>query len=78
MCGQELASRDPHSHLLYDNEDDSSSDEDTTSIMRSKREHIVTPVYSDKNIAEPVTSQGDFGPNGMSRPTTIEKGSYVS
>jgi hypothetical protein len=36
--------------------------------MRSKRESIVTPLHSDKNIAEPVTSQGVFGPNGMSRP----------
>jgi hypothetical protein len=24
-------------------------------------------LHSDKNIAEPVTSQGVFGPNGMSR-----------
>jgi hypothetical protein len=40
--------------------------------MRSKREPIVTPLHSDKNIAEPVTSQGVFGPNGMSRPASIE------
>jgi hypothetical protein len=45
--------------------------------MRSKREHIVTPLHSDKNIAEPVTSQGVFGPN-MSRPATIENRSFVS
>jgi WD repeat-containing protein 59 len=62
--------------LLYGNEDekqrrtahivyDSSSDEDTTSILRLKRETIVAPLHSDKNIAEPVTSQGVFGPNGM-------------
>ncbi|KAI0300131.1 hypothetical protein B0F90DRAFT_1725223 [Multifurca ochricompacta] len=62
--------------LLYGNEDekqrrtahidyDSSSDEDTTSLLRSKRETIVTPLHSDKNIAEPVTSQGVFGPNGQ-------------
>jgi hypothetical protein len=51
--------------LLYGNEDekqrrtahvvyDSSSDEDseTTTIMRSKREPIVTPLHSDKNISE--------------------------
>jgi hypothetical protein len=63
--------------LLYGNEDekqrrtahivyDSSSDEEAP-LLRSKREHIVTPLHSDKNIAEPVTSQGVFGPNGMSR-----------
>lgn len=64
--------------LLYGNEDekqrrtahivyDSSSDEET-SLMRSKRERIVTPLHNlnEKNIAEPVTSQGVFGPNGMS------------
>ena len=62
--------------LLYGNEDerqrrtahidyDSSSDDDTTSVLRSKREAIIAPLHSDKNIAEPVTSQGVFGPNGM-------------
>jgi hypothetical protein len=62
--------------LLYGNEDerqrrtahiayDSSSDEEMSSLMRSKRD-IVTPLHSDKNIAEPVTSQGVFGPNGLS------------
>ena len=69
--------------LLYGNEDekqrrtahvvyDSSSDEESTFIMRSKQEPIVTPLHSDKNIAEPVTSQGVFGPNGTPRPATIE------
>jgi hypothetical protein len=69
--------------LLYGNEDerqrrtahiayDSSSDEETTSLLRSKRESIATPLHSDKNIAEPVTSQGVFGPNGMSHLATIE------
>jgi hypothetical protein len=68
--------------LLYGNEDekqrrtahivyDSSSDEETTSLLRSKREPIVAP-YSIKNIAEPVTSQGVFGPNGMSRQSAIK------
>ena len=63
--------------LLYGNEDerqrrtahidyDSSSDDETTSVLRSKREAIMAPLYSDKNLAEPVTSQGVFGPNGMS------------
>ncbi|KAF8265297.1 hypothetical protein EI94DRAFT_1736236 [Lactarius quietus] len=62
--------------LLYGNEDerqrrtahidyDSSSDDETTSVMRSKREDIIAPLHSDKNIAEPVTSQGVFGPNGQ-------------
>jgi hypothetical protein len=46
---------------------DSSSDEETSSLLRSKREAIVTPLHSDKNIAEPVTSQGVFGPNGMNQ-----------
>jgi len=66
--------------LLYGNEDekqrrtahivyDSSSDEET-SILRSKR--IVTPLHSDKNIAEPVTSQGVFGPNGMSHQAVVD------
>ncbi len=68
--------------LLYGNEDekqrrtehvvyDSSSDEET-SIMRSKHEPIVSPLHSDKNLAEPVTSQGVFGPNGMCCPATTE------
>ncbi|KAH9061149.1 hypothetical protein EDB87DRAFT_1722223, partial [Lactarius vividus] len=62
--------------LLYGNEDerqrqtahidyDSSSDEETTSLPRSKRTAIIAPLHSDKNIAEPVTSQGVFGPNGQ-------------
>jgi WD repeat-containing protein 59 len=62
--------------LLYGNEDekqrrtahivyDSSSDEETTPVLCSKRETIVVPLHSDKNIAEPVTSQCVFGPNGM-------------
>lgn len=62
--------------LLYGNEDgrqrqtahidyDSSSDDETTSVLRSKREAIIAPLHSDKNIAEPVTSQGVFGPNGQ-------------
>lgn len=69
--------------LLYGNEDerqrrtahiiyDSSSDEETTSLPRSKREPIVTPLHSEKNIAEPVTSQGVFGPNGMSFLATMD------
>ena len=69
--------------LLYGNEDerqrrtahivyDSSSDEEGTSLLRSKRERIVTPLHSEKNIAEPVTSQGVFGPNGMSFLATID------
>jgi hypothetical protein len=68
--------------LLYGNEDekqrrtahiayDSSSDEET-SLLRSKREPIATPLHSDKNLAEPVTSQGVFGPNGESYQVTIE------
>ncbi|KAI9438551.1 WD40-repeat-containing domain protein [Lactarius indigo] len=62
--------------LLYGNEDerqrrtahidyDSSSDEETSSLLRSKRAAIIAPLHSDKNIAEPVTSQGVFGPNGQ-------------
>ena len=69
--------------LLYGNEDekqrrtahivyDSSSDEETTSILRSKRETIVAPLHSDKNIAEPVTSQGVFGPNGKTYRITVD------
>jgi len=68
--------------LLYGNEDekqrrtanivyDSSSDEETTSLPRSKREPIGRPLHSEKNIAEPVTSQGVFGPNGRSLQTII-------
>jgi hypothetical protein len=68
--------------LLYGNEDekqrrtahiayDSSSDEET-SLPRSKREPIATPLHSYKNIAEPVTSQGVFGPNGEPHQATIE------
>ncbi|KAI0248979.1 hypothetical protein BJV78DRAFT_1231283 [Lactifluus subvellereus] len=48
-------------HIVYD----SSSDEVTSSLLCSKRETIVTPLHSDKNIAEPVTSQGVFSPNGQ-------------
>ncbi|KAI0258544.1 hypothetical protein BC834DRAFT_835341 [Gloeopeniophorella convolvens] len=62
--------------LLYGNEDDkqrraahidydSSSDEDRVSLLRSESA-TVAPLHSDKNIAEPVTSQGVFGPNGKS------------
>jgi len=70
--------------LLYGNEDekqrrtahivyDSSSDEET-SLMRAKRERIVTPMHNlnEKNIAEPVTSQGVFGPNGMSHRAVLK------
>ncbi|KAH9074127.1 WD40-repeat-containing domain protein [Lactarius deliciosus] len=38
--------------------------DETTSLLRSKRAAIIAPLHSDKNIAEPVTSQGVFGPNG--------------
>jgi WD repeat-containing protein 59 len=74
--------------LLYGNEDekqrrtahisyDSSSDEETY-LLRSKREPIVTPLHGgDKNIAEPVTSQGVFGPNGESHQFAMENWSLT-
>ncbi|KAI0056151.1 hypothetical protein BV25DRAFT_1814563 [Artomyces pyxidatus] len=60
--------------LLFGNEDeherqpvhidfDSSSDEEGTSQIRKGRDAAVA-MHNDKNIAEPVTSQGVFGPNG--------------
>ncbi len=68
LYGSEDEKQRRTAHVVYD----SSSDDETTSIMRSKREPVVTPLHSDKNIAEPVTSQGVFGPNGMSHLVTIE------
>ena len=62
--------------LLFRNEDqqerqtvhmgfESSSDEDESAMSRRGRDTGVTVLQNDKNIAEPRTSQGVFGPNGM-------------
>ncbi|THH10378.1 hypothetical protein EW146_g8386 [Bondarzewia mesenterica] len=62
--------------LLFGNEDEherppihigfeSSSDEDEDPMATRGRDHGVNPLQHDKNIAEPRTSQGVFGPNGQ-------------
>ncbi|KAI9464767.1 hypothetical protein F5148DRAFT_1276407 [Russula earlei] len=50
--------------LLYGNEDE--KQRRTANITKSRNtKPIVKPLHRDKNIAEPVTSQGVFGPNGQ-------------
>ncbi|KAI0045953.1 hypothetical protein FA95DRAFT_1543206, partial [Auriscalpium vulgare] len=44
---------------------DSSSDEEGGSMVRKGRDPAVAVLHNDKNLAEPVTSQGVFGPNGQ-------------
>jgi hypothetical protein len=43
--------------------DSDSSDEENGPSGKSAKQSIVQ-MYSDKNLAEPRTSQGTFGPNG--------------
>ncbi|KAA1477857.1 hypothetical protein DENSPDRAFT_829305 [Dentipellis sp. KUC8613] len=61
--------------LIFGNEDEhermpvrmgfeSSSEEDDDSVVRKGRSTDVVILHNDKNIAEPRTSQGVFGPNG--------------
>ncbi|TFY55210.1 hypothetical protein EVG20_g9404, partial [Dentipellis fragilis] len=61
--------------LIFGNEDEhermpvrmgfeSSSEEDDDSVIRKGRSTDVVILHNDKNIAEPRTSQGVFGPNG--------------
>ena len=44
--------------------DSSSEDEDSPLVSRKSRDFTVTLLRSHKNLAEPITSQGVFAPNG--------------
>jgi hypothetical protein len=53
-------------HQPYMDFDSSSSEPETmhASVVRKGRDTTVTMLHNDKNIAEPRTSQGVFGPDG--------------
>lgn len=50
---------------------ESSSDEEAPRTTRRNRAASFSVLRNDKNLAEPRTSQGVFGPNGESKSTTI-------
>jgi hypothetical protein len=58
-----LAHENQEEHEMMD-DSDSSSDDDEEESRTKEREITVSLLRNHKNLAEPRTSQGAFGPNG--------------
>lgn len=57
---------------------ESSSDEDIPSIARTRKDAKPLTVRRDKNLAEPRTSQGVFGPHGWKLVLLIVRVSWLT